>query len=137
MSMHHSPATIEAGGDVAASLATPDAIGDVLHDLGKSSRNFQRLVRRARTFRSDLERLRESFEASGLLDFQDYLAHLADESGRSSRDVLLMSLGLFSLALKAERAGQKVAILDADDAILREIGGFGLDSPPDDESSTP
>ncbi len=72
-----------------------------------------------------LERTKESKERMGLSPLASrILGRLALEYGLESEDALLKALGLLSRALEAERDGQKIAILDPDDTIVGEIGGF-------------
>ena len=54
------------------------------------------------------------------------LQYVVDESGQSSEDALLLGLSLYSQVLRAEQRGQRLAFLDSDDTIVREIGGFGV-----------
>ena len=57
-------------------------------------------------------------------DAIDLLNLLESESGQTGEEVLIKSLSLYRQALKAERLGQKVAIIDPDDTIVREFSGF-------------
>jgi hypothetical protein len=53
------------------------------------------------------------------------LEQLERETGQTGEELLLKSLSVYSRAWRAERLGQKIAILAPDDTVVQEIAGFG------------
>lgn len=58
-------------------------------------------------------------------DVRAVLEQLERETGQTGEELLLKSLSVYSRAWRAERRGQKIAILDPDDTVVQEIAGFG------------
>lgn len=78
----------------------------------------------------DLRASRERSHPSGFSErVKAVLGRAVRESGEDAEDVLLKGLALFLKASEAERSGQRLAILDEDDVIVRELTGINAPLP--------
>ena len=55
---------------------------------------------------------------------REILAWIVEESGEHADDLLTKALAVYKASIEEEARGHRMAFLDADDTIVREIGGF-------------
>ena len=75
-----------------------------------------------KALRSRIKRVLGSRGAS--TEVSDLADKLAEMTGESKRDLLIKALSLYRAALQANAEGNRLAILNPEDEIVREIVGF-------------